>query len=117
MIPSDEAKQLREGITPGRWRLNEWESVVGLTIEYWDESTMEVANVKLAEAAPDLAHTVMAQAAQIERVLKVADLLDQMAGDNGRLADSLSGEYAKGKHDAYAKAAEIIRDALGDTDE
>lgn len=68
MIPADEAKQLREGITPGRWKLNEWESVVGLTIEYWNESTMEVANVKLAEAAPDLAHTVVEQSAQIKRL-------------------------------------------------
>ena len=65
----------------------------------------------------DLAATVVAQAAQIDRVLKVADLLDQMAGDNGRLADSPSSEYAKGKHDAYVRAAEIIREALGDTDD
>lgn len=48
---------------------------------------------------------------------KVAGLLDLMAGDMGRLADSSSDEYAKGKQDAYALAAEIIRETLGETNE
>lgn len=75
IIPADQARELRESITPGRWKLNERESVVGIKIDYWDESPMEIANVKLAEASPDLAFTVeqqdkviAQQAAQIARL-------------------------------------------------
>lgn len=52
----------------------------------------------------------------IVAVGKVADLLDQMATDNGKLADPHGGEYAKGKSDAYAKASELIREALGEAE-
>ena len=54
----------------------------------------------------------------LTKVQKVADLLDQMAGDNRRAATRLdwAAPGAIGREHAYAKAAEFIREATGDTE-
>lgn len=76
-ITADEVKQMLKEAKPGPWRLNGWESVIGITINYQDDSPMERANVELAEAAPDLARTVIEQAETIESLKETNDELEE----------------------------------------
>lgn len=55
----------------------------------------------------------------LHKVRKVADLLDQMAGDNRQAATQLdwAAPGAIGREHAYTKAAQFIREATGDTND
>ncbi|MGP9611408.1 hypothetical protein ACT3TD_13770 [Corynebacterium sp. AOP36-E1-14] len=94
-ITADQAKTLLDGATPGPWMLNPH----GIILQGDDMSAPvteavghmyrrdpdETANGELMAAAPDLARTVIAQAAEIER-LKTA-LTDHLRQEADGWAD------------------------------
>lgn len=70
IIPADEAEQMLQGITSTPWRFGDGWSLRPFSV---DEDEIEynpraAANATLAEAAPDLAHTVVQQAKRIREL-------------------------------------------------
>ena len=79
-----------------------------------------MAKAFLMVGSDDRADTCLAGADALDtlhKMRKVADLLDQMAGDNRQTATQLdwAAPGAIGREHAYTKAAQFIREALGDT--
>lgn len=66
-ITKEQARELLDGTTEGPWRIDVGEDSYGFDQEYLDVDLEDEDNLVLAAAAPDLAATVIDQAARIER--------------------------------------------------
>lgn len=131
MIPADEAKQLRENTK----NLGPWWPEYDDDEEQWDInwenhlSDFSVASqighaygegtARLFAAAPDLAHTVERQAAQIERVREAVSRIEKKAeNSNTEWREGLkSNQHLEGYADGLDIALAEIEQALGDTDD
>lgn len=59
-ISPERAKELLEGATPGPWIIGLTSGIggIGFAEEFYRDSPRDIANVALAEAAPELAETI-----------------------------------------------------------
>ena len=82
-MQTHEWEALLDGTTPGPWRLSASESVVGLSVDEWDDTLRERANIRLAAHAP-------ASVAEVIRLRKAIEAMRDEYRRNAYLDSWLS---------------------------